>query len=434
MTTVRSFAPPLAGASPAAAGGRAKTRERSVVIDPAIFDLPTASELAQRHSTKWTLHPPDVLPAFVAELDVPLAEPIAAALHAAIARGDTGYANPTALAEAFAAFALARYGWVVERAHCFAVPDVMAGVVEALRVLVEPGQGVAINTPVYPPFFAALDEARVRRIEVPLAHDATGTYDLDTDALEVAFAAGARAYLLCNPHNPVGRAFAPETLERVAGLAARYDVLVISDEIHAPLTLAGARATAFAPLATRAGARALAIVSASKAWNLAGLKCALAVASDDAVARAMLRMPREVRFRVGHLGAIAATVAFSEGVPWLDALCAHLTRNRDRLAGLLARDLPAVGFVAPDATYLAWLDCSRLHLGARPAATFLHDGRVALSPGTDFGTLGAGHVRLNFGTTRALLDEIVARMVRAVQVTSEPSTLSRMPSPPRSSA
>ncbi len=404
------------------------------MIDPAIFERPASSDLAQRRSTKWTMYPPDVLPAFIAELDVPLAEPIARTLHEAIERSDTGYANPSALADAFAVFANARYGWRVEPAACFAVPDVMVGVVETLRVLIEPGDGVAINTPVYPPFFSALDEIGARRIEAPLARDVTGAYDLDLETLEAAFARGARVFLLCNPHNPVGRAFSATTLAAVAELAKRYDVAVLSDEIHAPLALAGARAVPFVPIAERVGTRALALVSASKAWNLAGLKCALGVAADSDTARALARMPKEVRYRVGHLGALAAIAAFTEGVPWLDALCAHLDRNRRLLGELLAAQLPSVGYVPPDATYLAWLDCATLALGDDPAKAFLREGRVAVSPGTDFGTLGAGFVRLNFGTTPTLLREIVARMARAAYPVGNPPTSPRMPSPPRSSA
>ncbi len=391
------------------------------MIDPAIFDAPTLESLRERRSSKWTRFPSDVLPAFVAELDVPLAEPIARALHAAIACGDTGYANPLELATAFADFARARYDWTVDPARGFAVADVMVGVVECLRVLLDPGAAVVINTPVYPPFFASLEEARMRRVEVPLARDPAGRYDLDLAALQAAFASGARAYLLCNPHNPVGRAFARETLARVAELAARYDVVVLSDEIHAPLALGEATAVPFLATCEGSGARALAIVSASKAWSLAGLKCALVIAGDARVASDLARMPPEVRYRVGHLGAIAAIAAFRDGVPWLEALRTHLQRNRTLLGELLTRELPEIGYVAPDATYLAWLDCRELGLGERPAATFLREGRVALSPGTDFGILGAGYVRLNFGTTRAILEDIVARMRHAVQRTRAPS-------------
>lgn len=385
------------------------------VIDPEIFDRPTHAELATRRSTKWTLYGPDVVPAFVAELDVELAEPIARALRDAIARGDTGYANPVELPDAYVRFARERFAWEIDPRSIFVVPDVMVGVVEALRVLVDPGDAVAINSPVYAPFYTSLDEARVRRVDVPLVREIDGTYDLDLNGLEAAFAKGVRAYLLCNPHNPVGRAFARATLDAVAELAARYDVVVLSDEIHAPLAYASHPHTAFATCAKRHGARALALVSASKAWNLAGLKCALVVAGDPDVARTLATTPKEVRFRTGHLGAIAATAAFAEGGAWLDALRAHLDGNRRYLGELLVEALPHIRYQPPEATYLAWLDCRELGLGDRPSHAFLRDGRVALSAGTDFGAAGAGFVRLNFGTTRAMLREIVARMARAVQ-------------------
>ncbi len=401
------------------------------MIDPAIFEQPTLGELASRRSAKWTLYPPDVLPAFVAELDVPLAEPIARALHEAVARGDTGYAHPTALANAYATFARTRFDWTIDTSCCFAVPDVMVGVVEALRVLVRPGDAVAINTPVYAPFFSALDEAGCRRVDVPLRHS-HGAYDLDVTGLEAAFRAGVRAYLLCNPHNPVGRTFSAATLGDVAQLAARYGVVVLADEIHAPLVLAGARHEPFAKLASACGARALALVSASKAWNLAGLKCALVIAGDADVAATLARMPKEVRYRVGHFGALAATTAFAEGGPWLDALRAHLDANRRLLADLLAAELPEVGYVPPEATYLAWLDCSRLGFTEPAAKAFLRDGRVALSPGIDFGPGGASHVRLNFGTTRAILRDIVTRLARAVYLAREGPNSGRIPCPPRS--
>ena len=386
------------------------------VIDPAIFDRPTHAELASRRSTKWTRFAPDIVPAFVAELDVELAEPIARVLHEAIARGDTGYANPVDLPDVYARFARERFAWEIDPRTVFVVPDVMVGVVEALRILVRPGDAVAINTPVYAPFYTSLEEAGVRRVDVPLAHRADGTYDLDLDGLEAAFASGVRAYLLCNPHNPVGRAFPQSTLDAVAELAAHHDVVVLSDEIHAPLAYASAPHTAFVTCARRHGARALALVSASKAWNLAGLKCALVVAGDGDVARVLATMPKEVRFRTGHLGALAATAAFAEGGAWLDALRMHLDGNRRYLGELLAEAIPQIPYVAPEATYLAWLDCRNLGLGEHPARAFLRDGRVALSAGTDFGAAGAGFVRLNFGTTRAMLREIVARMARTVQV------------------
>ncbi len=378
------------------------------------FDDLTLARLQARSSAKWTTYPPDVLPAFIAEMDVPLAEPVAAALHAAVDAGDVGYAQPGALGAAFAEFARARFGWAVDPGRTFLVADVVVGIAESLRLFSAPGDGVVVNSPVYPPFFAVVRDLERQVVDVPLLRTEAGGWELDLAGLERAFAAGARAYVLCSPHNPLGRVFPRAALAAVAALAARYGVVVLADEIHAPLVLPGAAFTAFAPLAEAAGARAVALVSASKAWNLAGLKCALIVAADEATRAGLQRLPYEAPFRSGQLGVIASTAAFRAGTAWLDALLAHLDRNRRLLGELLARELPAVGYTVPEAGFLVWLDCRALGLGDDPARAFLERGRVALSPGRRFGAGGAGHARLNIGTTAALLEEAVVRMRRAL--------------------
>ncbi len=377
------------------------------------FDDLSLERLRARRSAKWSAYPADVLPAFIAELDVPLAEPVAAALHAAIDAGDTGYAAPGELYAAFAAFAAARLGWQVEPGRTFLVPDVIVGIVESLRLLTPPGAGVVINSPVYPPFRRAVREVERRIVDAPLLHGARG-WQLDLAGLERAFAGGAGAYVLCSPHNPLGRVWAPADLRAVAELAARHGVLVLADEVHAPLTLAGASFTAFAPLAAAAGARCVALTSASKAFNLAGLKCALIVAGDEPVRAALERLPVEARYRSGQLGVLASVAAFRDGAAWLDGLLAHLARNRRLLGELLAHELPDVGYTPPEASFLAWLDCRALNLGDDPAQAFLERGRVALTSGQAYGPGGAGHARLNLGTTAALLEEAVARMRRAL--------------------
>ncbi|MGH8164159.1 MAG: aminotransferase class I/II-fold pyridoxal phosphate-dependent enzyme, partial [Rhodanobacteraceae bacterium] len=232
--------------------------------------------------------------------------------------------------------------------------------------------------------------------------------------MERAFAAGARAYLFCNPHNPVGRVFTRETVERVAQLARAYDVLVLSDEAHAPLTLSGAEHTPFASLGDRLAGRALSLIAASKAFNIAGLKCAAIVAGSDDVREALLRLPAEVRFRAGNLGVIASIAAFEQGAEWLARLRETLDENRNYLSELLGAELPLVRYVQPEASFLAWLDCRELGLGDDPGRTFLSKGRVALSRGFEFGAEGAGYVRLNMGTSREMLCEIVARMRAAI--------------------
>ncbi len=362
------------------------------------FDGPTWEQLRRRTSVKWRQHPPDVLPMFIAEMDVPLAAPVTAALRELVELGDTGYAEPSGLPAAFCAFAARRLGWEPAAAQCLPVPDVMSGVAQALSVLTPPGAGVVICPPVYHPFFVVPAEIGRAPVQVPLTDDGA----LDLPGIDAALAAGARAVLLCNPHNPTGRVWTAAELDALAEVAHRHDALVVSDEIHAPLTLPGAT---FAPyLAGRPG---VAVHSASKAFNLAGLKSALVVADTPGrVEQLRAGMPEATPYHCGLPGVAAARAAFTDGDAWLDALLVHLDRNRTLLGELLAEQLPAVRWNPPAASFLAWLDTRALGLDA--TARFLGVGRVALVDGAEFGHPGYG--RLNFATTGALLREGVRRM------------------------
>ena len=379
------------------------------------FEDISLAKLRGRASAKWTTYPADVLPAWVAEMDFPLAEPIKQRLRRAIDANDCGYAQPRSLPQSFVAFAKSRFAWIVDPARVSAAPEVMVAVAEILRVVTKPGDGVVINPPVYPPFFSTIQEVERAVVEVPLAHVPGGGWDLDLDALEKAFAAGAKAYLLCNPHNPTGRVLEKSQLEEIAKLAKRFGVIVIADEIHAPLTLPGAVHIPFVAVSESIGANAITITSASKAWNVAGLKCAVIVAGSQAMQSALKKLPKEFQERTGHLGVIANIAAFEEGAPYLEGLLAHLDRNRALLAELLGMYLPAVRYIPPQAGYLAWLDCSALGLGDDPSKVFLKKGKVALMRGTDFGRQGACFTRVNMGTSGAILSEVVGRMGNAIE-------------------
>jgi cysteine-S-conjugate beta-lyase len=369
--------------------------------------------LRRRRSEKWLAHPPDVLPAFVAEMDYDLAEPVLAALRAAIDLSDCGYATPTGLGETFARFAEARHGWTVDPGRVHLVPDVMAGVDVILRLATEPGDGVVINTPVYPPFFEHITGANRRVVEVPLIR-VDGRWELDFAGLEAAFAAGARGYLLCNPHNPTGRVFSAADLGRIASLAEQYGVFVLSDEIHASLTLPGARHTPFVSLGGVAAEQGVTLASASKAFNIAGLKGAVAVAGSASGQRLLARLPSSCQYGAGLFGVLASLAAWSAGGEWLDALVTQLDHARTEFGRLLRERLPEAGYVPPEASYLAWVDCARLGLGPEPAEVFLNRGRVALGRGLDFGPPGDGYVRVTIGTSSALLADIADRMAVAV--------------------
>jgi len=375
----------------------------------------TLDELRRRRSEKWRAYPPDVLPMWVAEMDTPLAEPIRDELHRAVELGDTGYPSPAALPDAYAQFAGRRFGWRLDPAATALVPDVMQGVVAILEQVTARGAGVVITPPVYPPFFSFLPRAGRRLVESPLVQ-VDGYWRLDTERLAEDLARpDVQAYLLCNPHNPTGAVLTRDELLTVAELAARHRVRVIVDEIHAPLTYPGAAHIPFLSLAEQApgAAAGFAVVSASKAWNLAGLKAALAVAGPAGLAE-LSRIPHDVREAGGIFGVAASEAAFRAGTPWLDELLAGLDANRRLLADLLAEQLPAIGYRPPQATYLAWLDCRALDLAGEPAEVFLERGRVAVNAGPQFGGPGHGFVRFNFGTHPDLVKEAVRRMAAAV--------------------
>lgn len=373
------------------------------------LDVPL-DELRRRRSAKWTTFPPDVLPLPVAEMDVRLAPAVTAALRAAVDDSDTGYAGDVApLIGAFAAFARRRWSWPVEPATVRACADVAAGATEVLRLLVAPGDGVVLMPPLYPPVRRWIGAVGARPVEVPLL-DHAGGGRLDLDGIARALADGARVVFLCHPHNPTGRVHEPAELRALARLAVRHGAVVLADEIHAPLTLPGWRFHPYLTVSADAAATGIALHSASKAWNLAGLKCALIVAADPRRRAVLARLPDEAAWSVGHLGVLASTAAYRDAEPWLDSLLDALAGNVALLAELLARDLPEVAFTPPESTYLAWLDCRALGLGDDPAPLILDRAKVALSPGPAFGPPGAGFARLNLACHPELLRDAVTRM------------------------
>jgi cystathionine beta-lyase len=388
-------------------------------VDNPLTALPIEA-LRARHSVKWRQYDPDVLPLFVAEMDTPLAPAIAETLIAAIERGDTGYAHPGRLREAFAGFAQRHYGWSADPAQMVVVPDAIRGISEALKLVSSPGAGVVVNTPVYAPFFIMIPAAGRRLVESPLRREPTGEYRYDLEALDRDLAAdGVEVLLLCNPHNPTGVVLAPAELDAIADMAQRHRVRLLVDEIHAPLTYPGQRHTTFATVPAEAAADSIIFASASKAFNLPCLKASLVIAGGEPAWARLAEMPIEVTFGTGLLGVMAGEVAFEACDDWLAALVRGLDHNRRLLADLLAERLPGVGYIPPQATYLAWLDLSALDLGDDPSEPLLERGRVALASGPTFGTQGNGHARLNLATSPTILTEAVRRM--AASLDSDPA-------------
>ncbi|ACU75186.1 aminotransferase class I and II [Catenulispora acidiphila DSM 44928] len=371
--------------------------------------------LRSKPGLKWATAAPDVLPAWVAEMDFAVPPPVRQVLTDFAAIGDLGYpawmeGSGTPLREAFRDRMTARYDWSPDPAHVREFTDLNQALQAVLHVATEPGDAVAMHVPGYPTFLRAVPKMGRRLIPVPLHRDEDG-WSSDADCLDAAVtASGARTLILVNPNNPVGRVLTRSELSAIATVAEARDLLVISDEIHADLTYAPAVHIPFASLSADAQARTVTMTSASKAFNIAGACCAVAYVGSERVRDGLDRLPPDLLGRLGAVGVAATLAAWREGDPWLAAVLETLSANRDVLGAALPKD---IGYVPPEATCLAWLDCRSLGL-SDPADFFLRKAGVDLISGSSFGTFGEGFVRLNFGTTPAILTEICARMTEAV--------------------
>jgi cystathionine beta-lyase len=375
------------------------------------------ARLRQRLSAKWQHYGEGVLPAWVAEMDYPIAPAIRAVLERAIEHDDFGYpayAYERLVPEAFAERMQARYGWNADADRVVVLSDVVQGIYLSLLAFSARGDGVVIQTPIYPPFLFSARDTERRAITCPLVDDGQ-RHVIDFERLR-AESAGARVLLLCHPHNPTGRVWARAELEALAALAIERDWLVLSDEIHADLTHPGATFVPFAALGPEVAARTITFSSASKAFNIAGLRCAVAHFGSQELHRRFERhLPAHVRGGIGILSQHAMTAAWREGDAWLTEVKALLDRQRRRLLERVQRELPEVRLRLPEATYLAWLDLSALQLSPSPAEFLRRRAQVALSDGAAFGAGFEPCARLNFATSPALLDEILDRMARAIR-------------------
>ena len=370
-------------------------------------------QLRSLTGVKWTRDDPDVLPAWVADMDIRPPSGVLNALYGVIERGDFGYNRRAVglLPEVFAQWQQDHHQWSVDPAEVRTFCDVLHAVDVALWLHTDPGDGIVLLTPIYPPFLVAVNGSGRRLVDVPLD---PVDWRLDPDRLGQAIDNGTKAILLCNPHNPTGRVFDEAELRTIADIAIEHDLLLLSDEVWADLVHPGHVHRPMASLGPEVAAQTITISSASKAFNLAGLRCAVAHVGHRSLAKALDELPGHLLGAVSTPGAEAALAAWTTGQSWLDSLRQHLTARRDQLARRLAADLPAVGFQSPQATYLGWLDFRALGLGPDPSRRLLDVGRVALSPGTDFGLKGHGFARLNFATSDEVLDQIVDRISNAI--------------------
>ena len=383
-----------------------------------LVSAPNLAELQSHRSEKWRGFAADVLPLPVAEMDFPVAQPIRDLLTEMISKSDLGYLGSIPeLGQGFAKFAGRRWNWEVDPLQVRAATDVGVAVVEVLRVFTNPGDSILVNSPVYQNFYNWINETKLNLVDVPFERtgdESANPWQINWDGIEKAYAAGLKVHLLCSPHNPLGRIYTKEELLRIVALAKRYDVLVISDEIHAPLTFKGNTFVPMLSLGADAESVSVTVTAASKGWNIAGLKCAIIVSQNEVINARLATMPMAVHFRASLLGGFATAIAFAEGEIWLDSVIENLDHNRHMLKDLLNSQLPSVRYHIPDNSYLGWLDLEALNLGEDPSVTLLEKGRVAFNAGHIYGKQCSQYVRFNFATSPTIITEAVHRIARAI--------------------
>ena len=381
-----------------------------------IFDL-DSERVRNRPGIKWGREGPDVLAAWVADMDVELPAVVLDAVRERIDTGGLGYDfydQPIPVVRVFAKRMGEAFGWQVDPLDVVRVHDVIQGLELAITYLTEPGDGIIFQTPAYPPFFSSVEGHGRRVVPNPLIRHDDG-WRLDLDHFEsVASAHDVTAVILCQPHNPCGMVLDADDIAAVIDIAERHDLVLISDEIHCDLVYAPRRHIPVASVSELASERTVTVTAATKSFNMAGLRMAFLHSASSRYGPIVKKIPKRLIGGIGILGQVATIAGWTEALDWLDELVAGLDANRHLLAELLAERLPEVGYRPPDATYLAWMDCRELGLGDDPASVFLGRGRVYLNSGLDFGPEGAGHVRLNFATSPAMLDEATARMAKAI--------------------
>lgn len=379
-----------------------------------MFEL-TEDELRNRKGMKWNVFAEDVLPAWVADMDFGAPESATEALQALIDRQDFVYAGTgrrTPVPTAFVDRMRQRFQWVVDPSRVEVLSDVLQAMAAVIGAFSDKGDAIMLSSPIYPPIVQSVLAGDRTLADIPMVNDADG-FQFDFAAIEQRLARGdIRLFILCNPQNPTGRVFSRSELLRVAELAEKFDFLVVADEIHADLVFPGAVHTVFADLSPETAARTITLTSATKAFNLGGLRCAVAhFGSEELHARFTQTYPDRLLGRVSVTAADATAASWALGQPWLDDVMRLLAMNRESLREWVLA-LPGVAHLhEPEGTYFAWLHVPHFDNHQLSAAEFfLNRARVALSPGEDFGQDLSGWVRLNFATSQTILKRILDRM------------------------
>lgn len=366
-------------------------------------------------SIKWGLYNEDVLPLWVADMDFTSPPSVIEALQQRAAHGVFGYAREsTELKELIAARMENLYGWKIKLEDILLLPGVVAAFNLVCQAVAQPGESILIQPPVYPPFFSAPGYAGARALFNNINLNTAGEYAIDLEDFEAAIEKDTRAFLLCNPHNPLGRVFTKTELIGMAQICLKHGLVICSDEIHSDLVFEGYQHIPIASLDKEVEARTVTLLAPSKTYNIAGLECSALICTNPDLRVRIQKARRGLLGWVNLMGMTAGLAAYKHGDEWLKQVLYLLQGNRDYLIQYLAEKIPGIHMIRPEATYLAWLDCRELNLPQSPAQFLLEKARVALNNGEDFGEPGKGYVRLNFGCSRETLTEALDRIKQAV--------------------
>jgi cysteine-S-conjugate beta-lyase len=388
-----------------------------------IYDFDTVHDRRASECAKWYAYDSDILPLFVADMDFLSPQPVMEALHQRVHHGIFGYpewnTSRSSLYQGLYDVIVERmarlYGWIIQPEDIVFYPGVVAGLNVVCSLLAGADQGVLVQPPVYPPFLSLAENAGALPQEAALSRTESGSYEVDWEIFESAITPQTRVFVLCNPHNPVGRVFRRPELEKMAQICLAQNVTIVSDEIHCDLLYPGYRHIPIASLAPEVARHTITLMAPSKTFNLAGLYTSFAIIPDADLRRRFVQLQHARTGGVNVLGLVAAEAAYREGQEWLDQLLIYLKQNRDFVAEFVHRQMPGVQMKVPEATFLAWLDCREAGLQQDVYSFFLKNGRVALNDGRTFGAGGEGFVRLNFGCPRSVLAEALERMQIALQ-------------------
>jgi cystathionine beta-lyase len=367
-------------------------------------------------SLKWNKYPEDVLPMWVADMDFISPRPVVEALQKRVAHGVFGYPREMPELRQLVQEHLAEHHhWEVGLDEILLIPGVVTGFNLACHALAKPGAGVLVQTPVYFPFLSAPANAGMICQGMELTRLADGSYGVDWEAFEAAITEETRLFILCNPHNPVGKVFRRDELERMSEICLKHGVVICSDEIHCELVYPGHQHISIAVLDSEIAQNSITLIAPSKTYNLAGLECSLAIIPNPELREIFLNARQGLTGWPNLFGQIAAEAAYRGGREWLDQLLVYLDENRKLLHERVQEELPGISMALPEGTYLAWLDCRASGIKDNPANFFLENARVAMNDGAMFGKGGEGFVRLNFGCPRPMLSEAIDRMKTALQ-------------------